>query len=179
MDKATEPNKPSKGVNTNEAKDSFPSSAPPHYVERANRAFEMAKRISGGANLQTVAGDYSMTTEQVCQMIAMFAVQAGEIGKATLGSCSLTTDKSYAQKQETMNTIIGENKEGTGKAIQDQCEQVKQQTRDDGTKGSDKKEEWHSKTQDEYLPDGHGGYVRSHPNPFVMWYPSKKPSSGK
>lgn len=62
---------------------SFPST---HHTDRAKIASDMAKRIAGGANLQTLAHDQNMTVEQVCRMVAMFADQAGEIARATLGS---------------------------------------------------------------------------------------------
>ncbi|KAJ9645449.1 hypothetical protein H2204_001028 [Knufia peltigerae] len=93
--------------NKDNTSSSFPST---HHTDRAKIASDMAKRIAGGANLQTLARDQNMTVEQVCRMVAMFADQAGEIARATLGS-------------DTMYNVIAENKEGQGKAIQDQCEQ--------------------------------------------------------
>lgn len=61
-----------------------------------------------------------------------------------------------------MYSIIGENKEGKGKAIQDQCAQ-EMKARPEGLRG------W--PTADEHISGPNGTRVGNFMNPFTLWYP--------
>ncbi len=61
-----------------------------HFKQRAQFAHDIARRLADGANLENIAHQSNMTVDQIVRMVAMFAVQAGEVGKVCLGTVCLT-----------------------------------------------------------------------------------------
>jgi hypothetical protein len=67
-----------------------PSDQGDHFQQRARFAHDIARRLADGANLDSLAHQTNMTVDQVVRMVAMFAVQASDVGKVCLGTVCLT-----------------------------------------------------------------------------------------
>jgi len=68
-----------------------PSDQGDHFKQRARFAHDIARRLADGANLESLAHQTNMTVDQVVRMVAMFAVQASDVGKVCLGMVGLIT----------------------------------------------------------------------------------------
>ena len=68
----------------------LPAGHSDHFKQRAQFAHYIARRLADGANLENIAHQTNVTANQVVRMVAMFAVQAGEVGKVCLGTVCLT-----------------------------------------------------------------------------------------
>ncbi|KAK5561911.1 hypothetical protein LTR46_000716 [Exophiala xenobiotica] len=78
-----------------------PSDQGDHFQQRARFAHDIARRLADGANLDSLAHQTNMTVDQVVRMVAMFAVQASDVGKVCLGT-------------EEMYAMFAKNEEGKG-----------------------------------------------------------------
>jgi hypothetical protein len=90
MDKSTStPTENSDGGRLQMSK--HPSDQGDHFQQRARFAHDIARRLADGANLDSLAHWNNMTVDQVVRMVAMFAVQASDVGKVCLGTVCLSS----------------------------------------------------------------------------------------